>query len=69
MESDSDQSDYDDSQYYYRGRVIRTPQWKNLHKLVLTKLQHTVLLFLTWFYADLQEYLETPGTKIPCKLY
>ena len=54
---------------YYRGRVIRTPKWKELQTAVLKKLEkHTVLLFLMWFYEHLKSYLEFSKKRIPCKI-
>ena len=50
MDSESDYDENQNKDYYYRGKIIRTPKWKNLHKEVLEQLQqHTVLLFLTCF--------------------
>ena len=68
MEQISDSSSDSEFNTYYKGHVIRKKKWKKLQNAVLQKLQeHTVLLFLIWFYDYLLVYLETPGNRIPYK--
>ena len=44
---------------YYKGRIKRPKDWKKLHNYVFDSLNKTtVLIFLIWFYEDLQEFLE-----------
>ena len=66
MESNSS-FDNDDTEYkYYVGRVKRPKEWKKLRNKVLESLNKTtVLIFLMWFYEDLQQYLEGERKKLP----
>ncbi len=51
---------------YYRGRILRVPEWSRLYNDVQNCFSiHTVILFLIWFNEELVIFLNEPKTTLP----
>ena len=54
----------------FAGRSKRHNNWKDLQNTTRKAFSETtILLFLIWFYEDLSEFLETPKSNLPGKIY
>ena len=60
IDKEKEQGNENSNEYnYYKGRVKRPKDWRKLHNYVFDSLNKTtVLIFLIWFYEDLQEFLK-----------
>ena len=64
--SDSEQEINEAEYKYYKGRIKRSQEYKKLRQMVISSLNTTtVVIFLIWFYENLQEHLEVERTRIP----